>query len=298
MGGCGRLLVFLSLVHQEPRVMTAKARLYTREQPRDGGEHAFPAGLVSVRTQRSPDKDTSNEDCAAVIPVGEALVLAVADGVGGSRAGREASALAVTTLRNCLKDLDGDKDRLRTAIMDAMEKANQAVMDLNLGAATTLVVGEISAGQVRSYHVGDSEIISVGQRGRVKLQITAHSPTGFAVEAGLMDADEALHHDERHIISNVIGAPDMRIEVGTPVRLAVRDTVLLASDGLLDNLTVDEIIAVVRKGPLPMAADELVRQASERMSVDAPGLPSKPDDLTVVLFRSPPPGRKRRGSSQ
>ena len=273
-------------------------RLYTGEQPSEQGEHSFSIGHVSVRTRRSPDKETANEDSAAVIGVGSALVLAVADGVGGARAGREASSLAVTTLRDCLKDLDGNEERLRTAILDAVEQANQAVMDLNLGAATTLVVAEISNGHVRSYHVGDSEVLSVGQRGRVKLQITAHSPTGFAVEAGFMDADEALHHDERHIISNVIGAPDMRIEVGTAVRVAVRDTILLASDGLLDNLTVDEIVEVIRKGPVTAAADALVNEAGRRMAGQDADKPSKPDDLTVVLFRPPKPRRKSRGNEE
>lgn len=273
--------------------MTDRSVLYTGNGPAEGGDHDFHAGKVCVRTRRSPDKETANEDAVAVIPVGDALVLAVADGVGGARAGREASSIAVKTLRDRLKLLGGETDRLRTAILDAMEEANRVVLDLNLGAATTLVVAEIDNQQVRSYHVGDSEVMSVGQRGRMKLQITAHSPTGFAVEAGLMDADEALHHDERHILSNVIGADDMRIEVGTAVPLAVRDTVLLASDGLLDNLTLDEIVEAIRKGPILDACDRLVSEAANRMEGAEPDKPSKPDDLTIVLFRPDPSTRKR-----
>ena len=274
--------------------MTDSAFLYTGDEPAQGGEHAFKSGLVCVRTRRSPDKETANEDAVAVIPVGNALVLAVADGVGGGRAGREASSIAVKTLRSRLQTLDGDTEGLRTAILDAMEEANRVVMDLNMGAATTLVVAEISGGQVRSYHVGDSEVMSVGQRGKIKLQITAHSPTGFAVEAGFMDADEALHHDERHILSNVIGADDMRIEVGTPVPLSVRDTVLLASDGLLDNLTMDEIIEAIRKGPILAACERLMGAAERRMEGKEQDKPSKPDDLTIVLFRQKPPSKKKR----
>jgi serine/threonine protein phosphatase PrpC len=146
-------------------------------------------------------------------------------------------------------------------------------------------VAEIVEGKIRSYHVGDSELISVGQRGRLKLRITPHSPTGFAVEAGLLDEDEAVQHDQRHLLFNVIGASDMRIEVGTPMKLDIRDTVLLASDGLMDNLYVDEIVEAIRKGPLAVAADELVRRALERMTGSDGDSPSKPDDLTVVLYR-------------
>ena len=269
--------------------MTAGAErewLYLGETDFASADHDLPQGSVCVRSMRSPDKETANEDAAAVISVSNsALILAVADGVGGTPAGREASNRAVRTLSKVLAHTEVTPDNLRAAILDALEEANRAIIDGGRGAATTLVVGEIVNGQVRSYHVGDSELISVGQRGRVKLRITPHSPTGFAVEAGLLDEDEAVQHDQRHLLFNVIGTADMRIEVGAPTRIDARDTVLLASDGLMDNLFIDEILEVVRKGPLPDAADELMKRASGRMANDAGGKPSKPDDLTVVLFR-------------
>ncbi len=253
----------------------------------------FPCGLVSVRSLRSPDKATPNEDAAAIVPVGDStLVLAVADGVGGAPGGREAAAAAVQTLRWMLAGRQPDPAGLRAAIMDAVEEANRAVIELSRGAATTLVIGEVFSRQLRSYHVGDSELIAVGQRGRVKARVVPHSPTGFAVEAGLMDAEEAVQHVQRNILFNVIGSSEMRVEVGTAVRLADRDTVLLASDGLMDNLYPDEITDIIRVGPLASAADRLVEMARERMNGKAsPDLPSKPDDLTVVLYRRHPPRR-------
>jgi serine/threonine protein phosphatase PrpC len=206
-------------------------------------------------------------------------------------AGREASNRAVRTLRNALTRAEPRIENLRPAILDAIEEANRGIIDSGRGAGTTLVVGEIARGRVRSYHVGDSEIISVGQRGRLKLRLTPHSPTGFAVEAGLLDEDEAVRHDERHLLFNAIGSADMSIEIGSPVKLDARDTVLLASDGLMDNLYVDEIVEIVRKGPLADAADELIRRAVERMTQSSGDEPSKPDDLTVMLFRKKRPAK-------
>ncbi len=269
-----------------------RAQLYLGKTEAEGADHDLPQGMVCVRSYRSPDKESPNEDSAAVISVGGgALVLAVADGVGGTPAGREASNETVRVLTRVLAKLESGPERLRAAIVDAVEAANRAVLALSRGAATTLVVGEIKDGRVRSYHVGDSEIFSVGQRGRIKAHVTPHSPTGFAVEAGLMDADEAVQHDQRHILFNVIGTPDMRIEVGAPTKLDRFDTVLLASDGLLDNLFIDEIVDIVRMGPLSAAADQLVEQAQARMAAKRGKNPSKPDDLTVVLFR--PRAKKR-----
>jgi len=278
-----------------PRSQLADPVLYLGEPKELTGEHELPAGTVEVRSLRAPDKATSNEDAAAVIPLADGgLVLAVADGVGGARAGREASNTAMKILRDRLLDPGVAERGLRATILDAVEEANAEVMALNLGAATTLVVAEICEGELRSYHIGDSEILGVGQRGRIKLQITPHSPTGFAVEAGILDADEALTHAERHIISNVIGAEDMRIEVGTAIRLAVRDTVLLASDGLVDNLRPGEIVDVIRAGPLAAAADTLIKLAHKRMMGVDLRQPSKPDDLTIVLYR--PAGKQSRSS--
>ena len=165
------------------------------------------------------------------------------------------------------------------------EKANQAVLDLGVGAATTLAVVEIQASQIRPYHVGDSEILVVGQRGKVKLHIVPHSPVGYAVESGMLDKDAAMYHADRHLVSNLIGTNDMHIQVGAPLELSRYDTVLLASDGLADNLHLEEIVALVRKGPLEKAAESLSRKAIDRMCNASEGKPSKPDDLTFILYR-------------
>ena len=144
---------------------------------------------------------------------------------------------------------------------------------------------EISGHTARPYHVGDSVILVIGQRGKLKLQTVAHSPVGFAVEAGLLDEEEALHHHERHLILNAIGSAEMRIELGAPISLARRDTVLLASDGLTDNLSLDEIVELARKGPLDRAVVRLAALAHERMTAARSGHPSKPDDLSILLYR-------------
>ena len=137
------------------------------------------------------------------------------------------------------------------------------------------------------YQIGDSEAMIVGQRGLIKAQTMPHSPTGFAVEAGFLDQRAALHHEDRHLVSNFIGTSDMRIDVGAAVELDPRDTVLLASDGLTDNIHRDEIVEFMRKGALDKALDVIIHRAVRRMTVESKTLPSKPDDLSLILFRKP-----------
>lgn len=158
-------------------------------------------------------------------------------------------------------------------------------MRLSNGSATTMTVVTIEGQIARSYQIGDSEALVVGQRGRVKLQTTAHSPTGFAVEAGFLDQRDALHHEERHLVSNFLGTADMRIDVGAGVELRPRDTVLVASDGLTDNVHLEEIVEQIRKGPLSQSGAAVVDVARQRMTAASAGQPSKPDDLSLILFR-------------
>jgi serine/threonine protein phosphatase PrpC len=245
-------------------------------------------GSAFAVTIRDPEKETENEDTVAIIPYGPgACVLVVADGAGGLPAGKRASLTAVTTLAASLESSMNRTLLLRTAILNGIEAANEAVLAIGNGSATTLTVITIEGLVARSYQIGDSEALVVGQRGVIRLQTTAHSPTGFAVEAGFLDHREALHHEERHLVSNFLGTSDMRIDVGAGVELRARDTVLVASDGLTDNVHLDETIELIRKGSLAESGSAVAALARKRMAGKGSGQPSKPDDLSLILFRKP-----------
>ena len=162
----------------------------------DEVELEVAGGTAFALTRRDPDKETENEDTVAIVPYGaDAAVLVVADGAGGLPAGKMASLTAVTKLAASLQASRGHTTLLRTAILNGIEAANEAVIALGNGCATTMTVITIEGLVARSYQIGDSEALVVGQRGRIRLQTTAHSPTGFAVEAGFLDQRDALHHE-------------------------------------------------------------------------------------------------------
>lgn len=243
----------------------------------------FCGGRLALFSAPRPDREGRNEDAALASDLGSRAVLAVADGAGGEAGGARASAAAVEALRAGVEG--AGPDPLRETILGAFDGANTAVSEFGIGAATTLAVVEMVEGTVRTYHVGDSFVLVVGQRGKRKLETIAHSPVGYAVEAGVLDEHEALHHEERHVVSNLVGTPGMRVEMSARLRLSPRDTLVLASDGLSDNLHVEELVELVRKGPLDKAAARLAAAASERMRAPRETLPSKPDDLTFLVFR-------------
>lgn len=243
-------------------------------------------GDAAIISTKKPNTEGLNEDSAVLVPIDdETAVLAVADGAGGCRNGEVASRLALEALLQALTNAHESGTEIREAILNGFEQANEAVLSLGVGAATTLAVVEIKGNTIRPYHVGDSFVLLHGGGGRLKLQTVPHSPVGYAVESGLLDEKEAMHHDDRHFVSNLIGATDMRIEIGAPVELAERDTLLIGSDGLCDNLHTEEIIERSRKGTLEEALNLLASDSVARMVTQSEGHPSKPDDFTCIGFR-------------
>jgi serine/threonine protein phosphatase PrpC len=261
-------------------------RLYVGEDLTDVEAWNIAGGTACIYTHRAPDKQTDNEDSVGIIPCGNGSgVLVVADGLGGLPAGSQASEQAVRQLSSSVSGSCHNHTALREAILDGIEQSNIRVIELGLGAATTIAVVEVEGAAVRSYHAGDSMILVTGQRGKIKYQTLSHAPVAYAVEAGLVHTDDAIYHEDRHLISNMIGTGDMRVEMGPRLRLAPRDTLVVASDGLFDNLHVQEIVDVIRRGPLIAAADLLARRCRDRMHEFSEDRPHKPDDLSFVLFR-------------
>ncbi len=278
--------VFLELDHERPE----------RLSPEQGEAVCF--------STKAYDKTTGNEDAALFCELpGAVTVLAVADGVGGLPAGAEAAATAIGAVRRAIERAAGragdrvadrssnrssdreESDTLRSAIFDAFEDANAKLLEKGIGAGTTLVVVEVRNGTARTYHAGDSGALLVGQRGRVRFETIPHSPVGYGVAAGMLEPSQTHHHDERHLLSNCVGSRDMRVEIGAPVQMAARDTLLLATDGVLENIERRDLIDQIRSGSLLQAATDLQARLRLTMAGVDPKLPAHPDDATALLFR-------------
>ena len=265
--------------------------IYTEQQRLESRNHEFPGCAVALLSVRAADKPGVNEDSVALLPVDDNRgLIVVADGVGGSATGYQASRIAVEELADTVKICNGSAIELREAVLQGIDRANRKILALGTGSATTIVVAELDHGLVRNYHVGDSILLVTGQRGRLKRLTIAHSPVGYGLESGLLDETEAMASDERHLVSNIVGCADMRVEIGPRLKLARYDTLLLASDGLSDNLVVDDIINHIRTGALQQAASALMDDCLSRMAAGG-----HIDDLTVVLLR-PEPDAKTHAS--
>jgi len=244
----------------------------------------FAFGEVAFFSAPSPDHPESNEDSAVVIARNTWGVLAVSDGAGGTAGGALAASMAVEILQQAACKKTEVQD-VRAAILDAIESADTSIREKLPGALATMATFILDGRAARAISVGDSICAVIGGRGKIKYRSIAHGPTGFAEEAGMLEQGEALTHDERHLVSNMLGLAGMRVEVGIPLKLAPRDTVLVASDALFDNVQFDEIAKLAKLRPLVRAVDALVALAVDRMTGDGPL--SHADDLTILACRPP-----------
>jgi serine/threonine protein phosphatase PrpC len=216
-----------------------------------------------------------NEDAYVFEPP----LFAIADGMGGARAGEVAAGIAAAALR------EGRRDAIDEATLEAsIAEANRRVWERSLadpatagmGTTVTVALVDAPAGEVVFGHVGDSRAYRL--RGDELEQITTdHSLVAELVESGVLTPEEAERHPQRSAITRAVGT-ESAIEVDVfRVPAELGDLILLCSDGLTDMLSEDEIAAaLVEAGRDPeAAADRLVAAANAR---------GGEDNITVVLF--------------
>ncbi|MCW2523687.1 MAG: protein phosphatase [Frankiales bacterium] len=190
-------------------------------------------------------------------------LFAVADGMGGRRAGEVASALAVQVLAE-----RAGEQRTAAQLVAAVAAANQAVVEAGAasgerqGMATTLTgLALVSAEQWVVFNIGDSRVYRWAEQRFEQLTID-HSAVQEMVSAGFLDSAAARTHPRRNVVTRALGSlPAPETDVW-PLAVRRGDRFLACSDGLTNELTDTEIAAVLRADAAPQAAaDALVARA-------------------------------------
>jgi protein phosphatase len=215
-----------------------------------------------------------NEDSA----MAQAPVFAVADGMGGARAGEVASQLAIETFEQGLPE-SGSSEEL---LAERVREANRAIYDKAAtepelqGMGTTLTAAYLDDAHLSIAHVGDSRAY-LFRDGELQRLTQDHSLVDELVRRGKLTEEQAAEHPQRSIITRALGIePDVEVDTWSyPVRAG--DVLLLCSDGLTSMISDNRMAEVLGAAPsLERAAGELIGEANE-----AGGR----DNITVVLFR-------------
>jgi PPM family protein phosphatase len=215
----------------------------------------------------------------------------VADGMGGHRAGEQASALAVVAIEqftlNTFKwffHSDGpDAQRVLTQFQAALTQADARILEESVehpelrGMGTTVTMAYHLDAQLCVVHVGDSRAY-IFEGGELHQITHDHTLMADMISRGVLRPEEAAHHRLRNVITNVVGGNDAGVNVeGHALDVHAGDCLLLCSDGLTEMLTNEAIAATLREEPDPKAAcTKLMAQANE-----AGGR----DNITVLIVR-------------
>ncbi|MGH9006809.1 MAG: Stp1/IreP family PP2C-type Ser/Thr phosphatase, partial [Acidimicrobiales bacterium] len=218
----------------------------------------------------------SNEDRAAA---GDTL-FAVADGMGGARGGEVAARMAVETLQRAY-----DRNPTIAGLREAFVAANTAIWDQSLrteelhGMGTTLTAAGLTVGPdgrdlMCLANVGDSRAYLMSS-GQVR-QITAdHSLAEERVRHGEMTEAEAEVHPHRHILTRALGVgAEVAVDLWE-LHVKTGDRLLLCSDGLTNEVGIEQIGQVLSSVKDPRKA--------ARALVDRANAHGGSDNVTVVV---------------
>ena len=224
----------------------------------------------------------NNEDNCCVLD--DIPLLAVADGMGGHKAGEIASKMALDSMVSYLR---GNpvivKENPSEALKLALDHANSTVYgyarqegDKYRGMGTTIAAVLPGDCQIYIAHVGDSRVYLL--RGEdIRLLTNDHSLVNELVRSGGLTAEEAESHPQRNIITRAIGtSPSVEVDVDLePVEKG--DIILLCTDGLSNRVNLEEIKQMAGNNEsLAQRAQHLIERALEQ---------GGEDNVTVILYQ-------------
>jgi protein phosphatase len=205
-------------------------------------------------------------------------LFAVADGMGGARAGEVASGIAVSTFDDEPMPDANPEERLAAVARAANERiyslAQQDASHAGMGTTFTAVL--VTGSEVAIGHVGDSRLYR-WRDGELERLTDDHSLVEEFVRQGKLTPEEAEVHPQRSIITRALG-PEPQVEVDTFTYPAKAGDVYLAcSDGLTGMISEADVSEILRDA-------QTLDEASQAL-IDAANRNGGRDNITVVLFR-------------
>ena len=227
----------------------------------------------------------NNEDRISYCYSRDALLMVVADGMGGHHYGEVASQIAVQTLAEAFqreaKPILPDPFRF---LQRGMTNAHSAILDyasrhrLPDTPRTTCVACVVQDNIAYWAHAGDSRLFLM-REGKVIAQTKDHSRIRLMVEEGLISEAQAAEHPDRNKIYSCLGSPHApEIEFSRKTPLEKGDIILICTDGLWGVTSGEMMAAALKNANLLQAVPMLLEQAEIKGGEYG-------DNLSVVAVR-------------
>jgi PPM family protein phosphatase len=241
-----------------------------------------------------------NQDRMGYSYTKDALLLVVADGMGGHVKGEVAAQIALQAIGALFHMYAKPAIAHPISFLDeALRRAHREILryqtenNMPESPRTTIVVSLVQNGLAWWAHAGDSRLYWV--RGNKVLERTRdHSKVEAMVAMGLIDESEQDDHPERNKVFNCLGSPfEPTLEVSAGVQLQPGDYLLLCSDGVWGGFKDNDLVASLSQASLDTVIPELVRRGSQKygkgadnataIGIQWEGAPSANQQITEAL---------------
>ncbi|MHB8189482.1 MAG: Stp1/IreP family PP2C-type Ser/Thr phosphatase [Ferrimicrobium sp.] len=236
----------------------------------------------------------------------DGTLFVVADGMGGHAGGGVASQVAIGTL--------ADEISKGHSLPEAIAAANAAVYERSLedslleGMGTTLTAAcGNESGRVGIYNIGDSRAY-LYSKGQLYQLTSDHTFVQELVDSGSITKEQAAIHRARHVLTRALGIAELVVPDAFEIQLNGGDILLLCSDGLINELSDEEIGQVLTLGlPLPETVSRLIDLANAHGGNDNisvvlatldDGHPGTPESLVVTRMAQSSPQVPLRGMNR
>ncbi len=227
----------------------------------------------------------NNEDRTCYCYSREALLMVVADGMGGHHYGEIASQIAAQTLAdNFQREARPLLDDPFRFLQKGMINAHHAILDyaerhrLQDTPRTTCVACIVQNNVAYWAHAGDSRLFLM-RGGKVVAQTRDHSRVRILVEEGLISPERAATHPDRNKIYSCLGSPNPPdIDFSRKTPLEHGDLLVLCTDGLWGEVPGDTMALALKGTNLVHTVPMLLTQAETKGGAHA-------DNLSVIAVR-------------
>jgi PPM family protein phosphatase len=225
----------------------------------------------TIYQESRPGKRQNNEDRIAHCYSREALLMVVADGMGGHFYGEVAAQIAVQTLTETFQR-EADPQILDPFLFlqRAMERAHHAIFDfaiqhnLSDSPRTTCVACVVQDNIAYWAHAGDSRLYLI-RAGKVFFCTRDHSRVQLLMDQGIINQAQAARHPERNKVYSCLGGPQIpEIEFSRKTPLEAGDVLALCTDGVWGPLPKESLATMLNSTPLSEAVPALLDQAELR----------------------------------
>ena len=210
-----------------------------------------------------------NQDRMGYCYTRDALLLVLADGMGGHLRGEVAATIAMQTLSALFRQQATPfvKNPARF-LEEAFVKAHAGILrygaehDLPDTPRTTVVACLVQHDSALWAHCGDSRLYMV-RGGRLLARTRDHSHIEYLIEQGRAGAHERATHPDRNKLYNCLGASTPpTVEIARPASLQPGDVLMLCSDGLWSTLPETEIVHQLATQGVVRAVPDMVAMAT------------------------------------